>query len=144
LFVGAEGTLGLICEITLRLHPYPEAMSAAVCPFASFDGAVATATAMIQAGIPAARLELLDEVMIRGVNAYAKLGAAEHPTLFLEFHGSLAATQEQARAAEALAHENGALAFRWTSNGEERTRLWGARDNTLYAGTGLRPGCKAL
>jgi D-lactate dehydrogenase (cytochrome) len=144
LFVGAEGTLGLITEITLRLHPYPEAIAAAVCPFASFDGAVATAIAIIQAGIPVARLELLDEVMIRGVNAYAKLGTPEQPTLFLEFHGSDRTTQEQARESEALARQNGALGFQWTGNAEERTRLWSARDNTLYAGTGLRPGCKAL
>src|SRR4051812_37233176 len=144
LFVGAEGTLGLISEITLRLHPYPEAVSAAVCPFASFDGAVATAIAMIQGGIPVARLELLDEVMIRGVNAYAGLGAGERPTLFLEFHGSVAAVAEQAGAAEEIARDNGALGFDWTSSPEERTKLWSARDNTLYAGTGLRPGCKAL
>jgi D-lactate dehydrogenase (cytochrome) len=144
LFVGSEGTLGLVTEVTLRLHPVPEAISAAVCPFASFSGAVATAIATIQAGIPVARIELLDEVMIRGINAYAKLGTDERPTLFLEFHGSPAGVAEQARATEEIARENGALGFRWTSNTEERAKLWSARDNTLYAGTGLRPGCKAL
>jgi D-lactate dehydrogenase (cytochrome) len=144
LFVGSEGTLGLITEVTLRLHPVPEAVSAAVCPFASFAGAVATAIATIQAGIPVARLELLDEVMIAGINAYAKLGAAEQPTLFLEFHGSANSVAEQARATEEIARENGALGFRWTGNAEERTKLWRARDNTLYAGTGLRRGSKAL
>ena len=144
LFVGAEGTLGVITEITLRLHPVPEAMSAVVCPFGSFEGAVDTAIAVIQAGIPVARIELLDEVMIRGVNAFARLGVPEQPTLFLEFHGSDAAVAAQACASEAIASEYGARAFQWTSNAEERTRLWSARDNTLYAGTGLRPGCKAL
>ena len=144
LLVGSEGTLGLITAVTLRLHPVPEAISAAVCPFESFSGAVATAIATIQSGIPVARLELLDEVMIAGINAYAKLGAAEQPTLFLEFHGSASGVAEQARSVEEIARDNGALGFRWTSNTEERSRLWSARDNTLYAGLGLRPGAKAL
>jgi D-lactate dehydrogenase (cytochrome) len=144
LFVGAEGTLGVITEITLRLHPVPEAMSAVVCPFAAFDGAVATAIAVIQAGVPVARIELLDEVMIRGVNAYAKLGITEAPTLFLEFHGTPAAVAEQAEAVRAIAGEHGALGFSSATRAEDRNRLWTARDNTLYAGTGLRPGAKAL
>jgi D-lactate dehydrogenase (cytochrome) len=144
LFVGAEGTLGVITEITLRLHPVPEAMSAVVCPFASFEGAVATAIAVSQAGIPVARIELLDEVMIRGVNRYAKLGIMEQPTLFLEFHGTPAAVAEQAEAVREIAHENGALGFESATRTEDRNRLWTARDNTLYAGTGLRPGAKAV
>ena len=144
LFVGAEGTLGVITEISLKLHPVPEAISAAVCPFDSFEGAVSTAISMIQAAIPVARLELLDEVMIRGVNAHAKLGAAEKPTLFLEFHGTPAAVAEQAQRSEEIARENGALGFQWASKPEERSKLWTARDNTLYAGLGLRPGSKAM
>jgi len=144
LFVGAEGTLGLITEITLRLHPVPEAMSAVVCPFASFEGAVDTAIAVSQAGIPVARIELLDEVMIRGVNRYARLGMMEQPTLFLEFHGTPAAVAEQAEAVREIAHERGALGFASATRTEDRNRLWTARDNTLYAGTGLRPGAKAV
>jgi D-lactate dehydrogenase (cytochrome) len=144
LLVGAEGTLGIITEITLKLHPVPEAMSACVCPFATFDGAVDTAIAVIQSGIPVARIEFLDEVMIRGVNAYAKLGAAEQPTLFFEFHGTSGGVAEQAAAAEALAREHGALGFEWATHPEDRSRLWRARDNSLYAGMGLRPGAKAM
>jgi D-lactate dehydrogenase (cytochrome) len=144
LFVGAEGTLGIITEITLKLHPVAEAISAAVCPFESFAGAVSTAIAIVQAGIPVARLELLDEVMIRGVNAYAKLGAMEKPTLFIEFHGTPASVAEQARAAQDIAQEHGALQFQWANKPEERSKLWSARDNTLYAGLGLRPGSKAM
>ncbi len=144
LFVGAEGTLGVITEITLRLHPVPEAISAVVCPFGAFDGAVATAIAVIQAGIPVARIELLDEVMIRGVNNYAKLGIVEAPTLFLEFHGTPAAVAEQAEAVREIAHEHGARGYEKATRTEDRNRLWTARDNTLYAGTGLRPGSKAL
>ena len=144
LFVGAEGTLGVITEITLRLHPVPEAISAVVCPFASFEGAVATAIAVSQAGIPVARIELLDEVMIRGVNQYAKLGITEAPTLFFEFHGTPGAVAEQAIAVQEFAQENGALSFEAATRTEDRNRLWTARDNTLYAGTGLRPGSKAV
>ena len=144
LFVGAEGTLGVITEITLRLHPVPEAVAAVVCPFASFDGAVATAIAVSQAGIPVARIELLDEVMIRGVNQYARLGIMEQPTLFLEFHGTPAAVAEQAETVREIAHEHGALDFEQATRTEDRSRLWTARDNTLYAGLGLRPGAKAV
>ena len=144
LFVGAEGTLGVITEVTLRLHPVPEAISAVVAPFATFEGAVATAIAVIQAGIPVARIELLDEVMIRGVNRYAGLGITEEPTLFLEFHGTPAAVAEQAEAVRNIAHEHGALGFEAATRTEDRNRLWAARDNTLYAGTGLRPGSKAV
>jgi D-lactate dehydrogenase (cytochrome) len=144
LFVGAEGTLGVITEVTLRLHPVPEAISAVVCPFASFEGAVATAIAVSQAGIPVARIELLDEVMIRGVNQYARLGIMEEPTLFFEFHGTPSAVAEQAEAVQEIAHEHGALGFESATRTEDRNRLWTARDNTLYAGIGLRPGSKAV
>jgi D-lactate dehydrogenase (cytochrome) len=144
LLVGAEGTLGLITEIMLRLHPVPEAIAAAVCPFDSFGGAVDTAIAIIQNGIPVARIELLDDVMIRGVNAYAKLGVMERHTLFFEFHGTPAAVAEQAERAEGIARDHGALQFASATHAEERSRLWHARDNTLYAGLGLRPGARAV
>jgi D-lactate dehydrogenase (cytochrome) len=99
---------------------------------------------VIQAGIPVARIELLDEVMIRGVNNYAKLGIVEAPTLFLEFHGTPSAVAEQAEAVREIAHEHGALGYDSATRAEDRNRLWTARDNTLYAGTGLRPGSKAV
>ena len=144
LFVGAEGTLGILTEITLKLHPQPEAISAAVCAFPSVKAAVDTAIAVIQSGIPVARVELLDRVMMRGVNAYADLGYREAATLFFEFHGSAAAVSEQAEAAQLISTENGGIAFEWATTPEHRSRLWRARDNTLYAGMALRPGARAL
>jgi len=144
LFVGSEGTLGVITEVALRLHPVPQAISAAVCAFPSLDEAVRTVIMAIQSGIPVARIELLDDVMIRGVNAYAKFEYAEAPTLFFEFHGTEAAVGEQAETLGEIAREHGGLAFQWATRPEERSRLWQARDNTLYAGMALRPGSRAL
>ncbi|MGJ4943897.1 FAD-linked oxidase C-terminal domain-containing protein [Bradyrhizobium sp. HKCCYLS1011] len=144
LFVGSEGTLGVITEITLKLHPVPQATSAATCGFDNLHDAVDTAIALIQLAIPAARIELLDDVMMRGINAYSKLGYQETPTLFLEFHGSEAAVTEQAQTAETIALEHGGRGFAWAKAAEDRSRLWHARDNTLYAGLGLRPGARAV
>ena len=144
LFVGAEGTLGIITEITLKLHPQPEAISSAVCAFPDLKAAVDTAISVIQAGVPVARIELLDAVMMRGMNLHAKLGLPELPHLFFEFHGSKAYVDEQAQTAQAMAEEFGGLGFQWASTPEERSRLWQARDNTLYAGLALRPGAKAM
>ncbi|CCD96142.1 putative D-lactate dehydrogenase, mitochondrial precursor (Lactate dehydrogenase D) (DLD) [Bradyrhizobium sp. ORS 375] len=144
LFVGAEGTLGVITEITLKLHPVPPAISAATCSFPGLHAAVDAAIALIQSAIPAARIELVDEVMMRGINAYSGLGYAEAPTLFLEFHGTEAAVAEQAQIAEAITTEHGGHGFAWAKAAEDRSRLWHARDNTLYAGLGLRPGARAV
>jgi D-lactate dehydrogenase (cytochrome) len=144
LFVGAEGTLGVITEVTLRLHPIPETIAAAVCPFPTFAGAVDATIAVMQAAIPVARIELLDEVMMRGVNRYAGFAYPEAPTLFIEFHGAPKAVEEQIERVRALVAEHGATEMQWAREPEARSRLWRARDNTLYAGRALRPGSEAI
>ena len=143
LFVGSEGTLGVITEVTLRLHGRPEAVSAALCPFGSMEGATATVITTIQLGIPVARIEIIDEQQLEIVNRYSKTNYPLAPTLFFEFHGiSEAAVREQAAAVQDLARENGALAFTWASTPEERATLWQARHNVLYATIASRPGAK--
>jgi D-lactate dehydrogenase (cytochrome) len=142
LMVGSEGTLAVITEITLRLYPLPEAVSAAVCHFPSIDAAVRTAIRVIQMGVPIARCELLDTNAIRAVNQYAKLGLHEAPMLLMEFHGSPASVQEQAETVQALAAEHGGQAFQWASTPEERTRLWAARHQAFFAAVQTRPGCR--
>jgi D-lactate dehydrogenase (cytochrome) len=144
LFVGSEGTLGILTEITLKLHPWPQAISSAVSSFGTLHDAVETAIEIIQSGIPVARVELLDEVMMRGINGYSKLGYREAPTLFFEFHGTDAGVAEQAEFAQTIAADHGGRGFEWASAAEDRTRLWHARDNTLYAGLSLRPGARAM
>jgi D-lactate dehydrogenase (cytochrome) len=145
LFVGSEGTLGVITEITLRVHGLPEAVSAAVCPFESMEGAVRTVITTIQLGIPVARIELLDEVMIDAVNRYSRLSHPVKPTLFFEFHGtSQAAVTEHASTVQEIASEHGAGEFLWATTTEDRARLWQARHNTLYAARAMRPGGKSF
>lgn len=143
LFVGSEGTLGIITELTLRLHGIPEAISAAICPFPSVEAAVQTVILTIQSGIPVARIEFMDEVMVGAVNRYSKTDHQIAPTLFFEFHGSESAVREQAERVQAIAADFDAPQFQWTTNAEDRSRLWAARHNAYYAGIGLRPGCRA-
>jgi D-lactate dehydrogenase (cytochrome) len=145
LFVGSEGTLGVITELTLRLHGLPEAVSAAVCPFESMEGAANTVMTTIQLGIPVARIELLDEVQIDAVNRYSRLNYPLKPTLFFEFHGtSKEAVAEHARAVDEIAAEQGATGFQWATTTEDRARLWHARHNAFYAALALRPGSTPL
>jgi len=142
LFVGSEGTLGVITEVQLRLYGLPEAMSAAVCPFDTLEGAVNTVILAIQAGIPLARVELLDEVQIDAVNRYSKLDYQVLPTLFFEFHGTARGVKEQVETVGEIAHEHGGADFRWASRTEERSKLWQARHDAYYAALALRPGAK--
>jgi D-lactate dehydrogenase (cytochrome) len=142
LFVGSEGTLGVMTEITLKLYPLPEAVSAAVCSFPSIDAAVQTTIQIIQMGVPIARCELLDVNAIRAVNRHSKLTLREAPMLLMEFHGSEAGVKEQAETVQALAAEHGGTHFDWASTPEERTRLWTARHQSYFAALQSRPGCR--
>ncbi|MGA0844644.1 MAG: FAD-binding oxidoreductase [Arenicellales bacterium] len=137
LFVGSEGTLGVITEITLRLYGIPESIGSAVCTFPDLDSAVSTVISTIQFGIPIARIELIDEVQIDAINRYSKTDLAIAPTLFLEFHGTERGVEEQSQIVQELAAEAGGSDFKWTTNTEERNRLWQARHDAAYA-------CKAL
>jgi D-lactate dehydrogenase (cytochrome) len=144
LFLGSEGILGVITELTLRLHGRPEAVSAAVCPFATMQGAVTTVIQTIQLGIPVARIELLDGLQIDAVNRFSGLQYPAVPTLFFEFHGpSAAGVREQAEMVGEIAAEQGATAFRWAATPEDRARLWHARHQAYYAALALRPGARA-
>jgi D-lactate dehydrogenase (cytochrome) len=143
LFVGSEGTLGVITDVTVRLHPLPEAVSAATCAFDSMQGAVETVIATIQLGIPVARIELLDDVQMDAVNRYSKTAYPVAPTLFFEFHSDSARhVADQAEAVQALALERGGRGFTWATHLEDRERLWQARHHALYAALALRPGAK--
>ena len=142
LFVGSEGTLGVMTEVTLKLYPLPEAVSAAVCFFPSIDAAVQTTIQIIQMGIPIARCELLDANAIRGVNKHSHLTLREAPMLLMEFHGSEAGVAEQAASVQDIAREHGGADFDWARTPEERTRLWKARHESYFAALQMRPGCR--
>ena len=142
LFVGSEGTLGVMTEVTLKLYPLPEAVSAAVCFFPSVDAAVKTTIAVIQMGVPIARCELLDANAIRAVNRHSKLTLREAPMLLMEFHGSEASVAEQAATVQEIAREQGGADFEWARTPEERTRLWAARHQSYFAALQMRPGCR--
>jgi D-lactate dehydrogenase (cytochrome) len=144
LMVGAEGTLGVITELTLKLSGIPEAISAGVCPFPSVEAACNATIMTIQSGIPVARIELLDELQVRAQNAYSKLTMPEQPLLLLEFHGSEAGVAEQAERFGEIARELGGGPFEWATRAEDRTRLWQARHDAYWAQCALRPGSKAL
>jgi len=144
LFVGSEGTLGLITELTLRLHGQPEAISAAVCAFGQVDDAVDTVIDTIQCGVPMARIELMDEASVRAVNAYSGMGLAETPHLLLEFHGSDTGVREQAETFGAIAADHGGRGFDWATKPEARSALWTMRHNAYYAILASRPGARAI
>jgi D-lactate dehydrogenase (cytochrome) len=144
LMIGAEGTLGIITELTLRLQGIPQAVSAAVCSFPTVDAACRAVIATIQYGIPMARIELMDALQVKACNAYSKLDLPENPALFLEFHGTPAGVEEQAREFGEIAAEFGGDRFRWETREEERLRLWQARHDAYFAAKSLRPGASVI
>jgi D-lactate dehydrogenase (cytochrome) len=144
LLVGSEGTLGIITEVTVRLHPQPEAVSAAVCAFPTVRAAVETVIATIQSGVPIARCEFLNVDAVKAIAAHGKIALDPAPMLFFEFHGSPASVKEQAETVEALARDHGGRGFEWSASPEERARLWKARHDAYFACMALRPGGRVL
>ncbi len=144
LLVGSEGTLGIITELTLKLQGIPEAIAGGTCSFERLDGAIDAVIETIQSGLPIARIEVLDEVQVAACNAYSNLDLPKSPMLFLEFHGTDASVKEQSERFAAIASEHQGGDFTWTTNAEERTRLWEARHNAYYASLALEPGKKGM
>jgi D-lactate dehydrogenase (cytochrome) len=143
-YIGSEGTLGIITEVTLRVYPQPEAISAAVCAFPTVADAVRTVIETIQMGVPIARVEFVDALSIRAINRHDKLELAEMATLFFEFHGSDSGVKEQAETVQHIAGGNGGHRFEWATHPEDRKKLWNARHNAYFAALQLKPGCKAV
>ncbi|MFW7343486.1 FAD-linked oxidase C-terminal domain-containing protein [Pollutimonas sp. H1-120] len=143
IFVGSEGTLGIITEVTVRLYPQPEAISAAICNFPTLDAAVQSVIEVIQMGVPVARVEFMDAWAVKATNAYSKLALKESSLLLFEFHGSPAGVKEQAEIVQSITHDNGGMDFEWADRPEDRSRLWTARHNAYFAGLQLRPGCRS-
>lgn len=144
LMVGSEGTLGVITEVTLKLYPLPEAISAATCSFPTIEAAVRCVIQTIQLGVPIARCELIDAGTVRMVNTHSKLGLREEHMLLMEFHGSPASVKEQAETVQEIAADFGGQSFEWATTPEERTRLWTARHNAYFAAIQSKPGCRAI
>lgn len=144
LLVGSEGTLGIITELTLRLQGIPEAIAGGICPFDRLDGAIDAVIETIQTGLPIARIEVLDDVQVAACNAYSNLSLPTSPMLFMEFHGTAASVEEQSTRFAVIASEHGGGDFTWTTEPEERTRLWEARHNAYYASLALEPGKKGM
>src|SRR5665213_2344873 len=144
LYVGSEGTLGIICEVCVKLYPLPEAISAAICNFPTVEDAVHSVIETIQMGVPVARVEFLDQSCVKAVNAHSKLTLKETPLLLFEFHGSPGSVREQAETVQEIAREHAGMDFEWATNPEDRSRLWAARHNAYFAGLQMKPGTRAL
>ena len=144
LLVGSEGTLGIITSLTLKLYGIPQAISGGVCPFPSLEAACQAVIMTIQMGIPVARIELLNALSMKSLNAYSHLDYPESPCLFVEFHGSETGVKEQSEMFGEIAGELGGGPFLWTTVAEERNKLWKARHNAYFAGLALRPGCRGI